>query len=60
MARKKRDKNEEQNRFYLFPGQGGKAYRRKQRIIIAWSIVVALVISAIFAGILYLVNNSHS
>lgn len=61
MVRKKRDRkhHKEGERFYLLPGQGGKAYRRKQMIILAWSVVVALIASAIFAGILYLVNRSN-
>ena len=57
MARKKRARESEQ-RFYLLPGQGGKAYRRKQWIILVLSISVALIVSAILAGVMYLVNRS--
>ncbi len=47
----KRDK--EKDRFYLLPGMGGRAYRRKQRVILFWSIVAGLLFSAAFAGGLY-------
>jgi hypothetical protein len=30
-------------RFYLLPGQGGKNYFRKQRVILSWTVVVSLV-----------------
>ena len=60
MARKKMDrKSKEAERYYLLPGQGGRAYRRKQIIILAWSAVAALIVAALFAGVLYLVNHSH-
>lgn len=60
MARKKRDrKHQEKERYYLLPGQGGRAYRQKQKVFLAWAVVVALIASAIFATVLYLVNRSH-
>jgi len=37
-----RKKDKSRSRFYLLPGQGGKNYYRKQRTLIAWSIIVAL------------------
>ena len=45
----------EKNRYYLLPGQGGSSYRRKQRMIIKYSIVVGLVVSAVFATIMYFI-----
>jgi hypothetical protein len=47
-------------RFYLLPGQGGKAYYRKQRVFLFWSIFTGLLVSAILAGIMYLLNRHHS
>jgi hypothetical protein len=44
----------EPERFYLLPGMGGRASRRKRRIILQWSIVAGLLVSAVVAGILYL------
>lgn len=53
--RPQRQRPEEKERYYLLPGQGGSNYRRKQRIIIKFSIIVGLVVSAIFAVVMYLV-----
>ena len=52
------EKNKEQQRFYLLPGQGGKAARRKRRLILLWSIVFGILVSAVFAGALWLINGS--
>jgi len=46
---------EEKERYYLLPGQGGSSYRRKQRYIIKASIIVGLIVSAIFALVMYFV-----
>lgn len=46
---------EEKERYYLLPGQGGSSYRRKQRFIIKSSIIVGLIVSAIFAVVMYFV-----
>jgi hypothetical protein len=55
MFRPKADK--ERERFYLLPGQGGRAARRKHRYFLKWSIVAALGISAILALVMYLINR---
>ena len=52
-------RNKERRRFYLLPGQGGSALRRKHRRILRWSIAIGLVVSAILAVILYLMSNQH-
>ncbi|HMP84003.1 MAG TPA: hypothetical protein PKA41_14990 [Verrucomicrobiota bacterium] len=52
------DDEKERNRFYLLPGMGGRPYRRKQKLILKYSIAAGLVISAILAAIIYLVNRS--
>ena len=56
-SRRNRD-NKDQKRFYLFPGQGGRAYHRKQWFILRASLVVGLLVSAILAFALYLVYRS--
>lgn len=56
MSRRKREKNPK--RFYLLPGQGGNAYRRKQRIILAWSLIVALVVSGILGAVMYVIGRN--
>jgi len=52
---KRRNKHE---RYYLFPGMGGKSFRRKQRMFFIWSLVVALSTAALVTGIFYLINNA--
>ena len=46
---------EEKERYYLLPGQGGSSYRRKQRVILKYSILAGLLVSAVFAAIMYFV-----
>jgi hypothetical protein len=46
-------KNKERERFYLLPGMGGRAYRRKRNMFLAWAIVAGLFVSVIVAGLLY-------
>jgi hypothetical protein len=50
-------KEKEKQRFYLLPGMGGKAYRRKQNFILKVSICVGLIISLTFALALYFMNR---
>ena len=50
-------RNKETERFYLLPGQGGAAYRRKQRFILIWSIIVGLAVAAILAAVMYFFNQ---
>jgi hypothetical protein len=49
-------KDKEKNRFYLLPGMGGRAYRRKQKVILQYSVAAGLVIAAVFAAVLYWLN----
>jgi len=46
----------ERERYYLLPGQGGPAARRKHRIFLKWSIVAGLFFSALMALIMYLLD----
>jgi hypothetical protein len=48
----------ERERYYLLPGQGGHSYRRKQKFILKWSILAALVVSGILAAGLFWMNHS--
>jgi hypothetical protein len=48
----KKDKPRE--RFYLFPGQGGRNYRAKQKVFIYWAVVVAVVFGVVLALIMWL------
>ena len=46
-------RNKERERFYLLPGMGGRALRRKRKMMLQWSIVAGLLVSAIVASLLY-------
>lgn len=50
-------RNKETERFYLLPGQGGKAFRRKQRYILIWSIIVGLALAALLGALMYFLNK---
>ena len=59
MFRSRRNKdNREQKRFYLLPGQGGRAYHRKQWFILRASLIVGLLVSALLALAFYLAYRS--
>jgi len=44
---------EPRERFYLLPGMGGSALRRKRKIMLQWSIIAGLLTSGIVAALLY-------
>jgi hypothetical protein len=50
-------RKKEPERFYLLPGQGGQAYRRKQKFILKWAIVVGLLVAAALGALLYWLNR---
>jgi len=53
-------RGKEPERFYLFAGMGGRAARRKHKLILQWSLLAGTVASAAVAAILYLFNRfSH-
>jgi hypothetical protein len=51
--------SKERERYYLLPGQGGHAYRRKQKFILKWAVIAALAVSAVFSAVLYWMNHSQ-
>jgi hypothetical protein len=46
-------KTKERERFYLLPGQGGRNFRSKQKVILAWTVVVALVFGGLLAVLIW-------
>jgi hypothetical protein len=50
-------RNKEAQRFYLLPGQGGAAFRRKQRFILTWAIIVGLAVSSGLAALMYFLDK---
>ena len=49
--------NKETGRFYLLPGQGGDPFRRKQRRILIWSIIVGLTLAGFLGVLMYYLNK---
>ena len=50
-------RNKETQRFYLLPGQGGAAYRRKQRYIFKWSLLIGLILSVVLGALMVWLNR---
>jgi hypothetical protein len=50
-------KNRERERFYLLPGMGGRAFRRKYWTFFWWSVATGLLVSAALAIALYLIAS---
>jgi hypothetical protein len=50
----KKKKPKPRERYYLLPGQGGKNFHRKQKVIMRWVIGVSLVCGAILALTMWL------
>jgi len=49
--------DKERERFYLLPGMGGRACRRKQKIVLKFSLVLGLLVSALIAVVLHLLSR---
>jgi hypothetical protein len=43
----------ERERYYLLPGQGGPAARRKHKRFLTWAIVASLIFSVLMALVMY-------
>jgi hypothetical protein len=48
----------ERDRYYLLPGMGGRAVRRKQRAALLWALAIGLVVSGGMAAVFYLIATS--
>jgi hypothetical protein len=46
-------RDKERDRYYLLPGMSRRALRRKQKIMVFWALAVGLVISTVFAAVIY-------
>jgi len=49
-------RDSEKERYYLLPGMGGRAFRRKQQTALVWAIAIGLVVSGVLAGLMYLLG----
>lgn len=52
-------KQKTHERFYLLPGQGGKSYYLKQRRLIFWATVVALLFGGVLGAIMYMIARAR-
>jgi hypothetical protein len=57
MHRHKKPREKEPERYYLFPGMGGRAARRKQMMMLKAGVAVGLVIAGILVLFLYFLHN---
>ena len=52
--------DKERDRFYLLPGMGGRALRRKRITMLIWAVIAGLIVSGTVAGVLYWLNVNGS
>ena len=57
-SKQEKHRERESKRFYLLPGMGGRAYRRKRDLILKASIAVGLTVSGVFALLMWLIHRS--
>ena len=48
--------DKEKDRFYLLPGMGGRALRRKRLAMLIWAVIAGLIVSGTVAAVLYWMN----
>jgi hypothetical protein len=51
------NRDKERERYYLLPGMGGRALRKKRYMMLKWSIAAGLLTSIALASILYLMSG---
>jgi hypothetical protein len=54
-----RKRDPEKDRFYLLPGQGGRSFRRKNRMFLIASVLAALVVCGLLAAGMYYANRKN-
>lgn len=52
--------DKERDRFYLLPGMGGRALRRKRITMLIWAVIAGVIVSGTVAAVLYWMNVSGS
>jgi hypothetical protein len=50
-------RSKEPERYYLLPGQGGEAYRRKRNFMITWSVILAVLLSGALSALFFFMNR---
>ena len=51
-------RNKERERYYLLAGMGGRAAKRKHKLMLQWAIITGLSVSFILAAIMYLAQRT--
>jgi hypothetical protein len=51
-------RDKERERFYLLPGMGGRALRRKRKVILQWSLAAGAFASLVVAYLLYWLSRT--
>lgn len=49
--------DKERDRFYLLPGMGGRAMRRKRNAMLVWALIAGFFVSVLFAAVIYWVHS---
>lgn len=52
--------DKERDRFYLLPGMGGRALRRKRVTMLIWALIAGVIVSGTVGAVLYWMNASSS
>lgn len=52
--------DKERDRFYLLPGMGGRALRRKRIMMLVWALIAGVIVSGTVGAVLYWMNVSSS
>jgi hypothetical protein len=50
-------KEKERERYYLLAGMGGRAAKRKHKLMMQWAIITGLSASVALAAVIYLLNH---
>jgi hypothetical protein len=51
------ERDREKDRFYLLPGMGGRARRRKELRFLCWALAAGVVVSGVVATILFFISQ---
>jgi len=53
------DRPKEPERYYLLAGMGGRAAKRKHKLMLQWAIVAGIFTSIAIAALIYFLQTSH-
>jgi len=53
------NRNREKDRYYLLPGMGGRAHRRKHKKTVIAALIVGSLVAGVLVLVLWFINCSH-